>query len=37
MNNLLGRTIDESRKQQNIPYNQCTLLIMDRIINAHYL
>jgi len=21
----------------NGPYNQCTLLIMDRIINAHYL
>jgi len=36
MNNILGRTIDESRKQQhqttNIPYNQCTLLIMGVVI-----
>ena len=35
MNNFLGRTIEGSYiigssniKQQNIPYNQCTLLIM---------
>jgi len=35
MNTFLGRTIEESYiigsnniKQQNIPYNQCTLLIM---------
>ena len=36
MNNFLGRTIEKSYiigsiniKQQNIPYNQCTLLIMS--------
>ena len=36
MNNFLGRTIEGSYiigsnniKQQNIPYNQCTLLIMS--------